>query len=191
MRKPILCWIHLLNCWWFSVNFRWRSSPILFRFCRLSLPWRTLVNRIVGDFNDIYCRSLKIAKRFSIANNYKKTNQIKRTWNKNRHEKKMRSKTLWNRGKPNFKLFVILKSPKFLKGPIFISIGNKVMLFVTRWWQALTISYLTDSFEIMIMPKEMFFLARFWQINSRVVFSIFGLKTKEILDSAVSLKGND
>ena len=88
VRKPIICWIHLLNCWWFAVNFRWRSSPILFRFCRLSLPWRTLVNRIVGDFNDIYCRSLKIAKRFSIANNCKKTNQIKRTWNKNRHEKK-------------------------------------------------------------------------------------------------------
>ena len=192
MRKPIICWIHLLNFWWFSVNFRWRSSPILFRFCRLSLPWRTLVNRIVGDFNDIYCRSLKIAKRFSIANNYKKTNQIKRTWNKNRHENKMRSKTLWNRGKPNLKLFVILKSPQFLKGPIFIAIGSKVMLFVTRWWQALTISYLTDSFEIIIIvPKEMFFLARFWQINSKVVFSIFGLKTKEILDSAVSLKGND
>ena len=193
MRKPIICLIQLLKCWWFAVNFRWRSSPILFRFCRLSLPWRTLVNRIVGDFNDICCRPLKIAKRFSIANNCKKTNQIKRTWNKNRHEKKMRSKTLWNRGKPNLKLFVILKSPQFLKGPIFIAIGNKVMLFVTRWWQALTISYLTDSFEIIIIivPKEMFFLARFWQINSKVVFSIFGLKTKEILDSAVSLKGND
>ena len=90
MRKPIICWIHLLNCWWFAVNSRSRSSPILFRFCRLSLPWRTLVNRIVGDFNDIYCRSLKIAKRFSIANNCKKTNQIKKTKNKNRHEKKPR-----------------------------------------------------------------------------------------------------
>ena len=106
-------------------------------------------------------------------------------------KKKMRSKTLWNRGKPNLKLLVILKSPQFLKGPIFIAIGNKVMLFVTRWWQALTISYLTDSFEIIIMPKEMFFLARLWQINSKVVFLIFGLKRKEILDSAVSLKGND
>ena len=137
MRKLIICWIQLLKCWWFSVNFRFG---------------------IVGNFNDIYCRSLKIAKRFSIANNCKKTNQIKRTWNKNRHEKKMRSKTLWNRGKPNLKLFVILKSPQFLKGPIFIAIGNKVMLFVTRWWQALTISYLTDSFEIIIMPKEMFFI---------------------------------
>ena len=88
MRKPIICLIQLLKCWWFAVNFRWRSSPILFRFCRLSLPWYTLVNCIVGDFNDNCCRSLKIAKRFSIANNCKKTKQIKRTWNKNRHEKK-------------------------------------------------------------------------------------------------------
>ena len=159
MRKPIICLIQLLKCWWFAVNFRWRSSPILFRFCRLNLPWYTLVNCIVGDFNDNCCRSLKIAKRFSIANNCTKTKQIKRTWNKNRHEKKKtRSRTLENREKPNLKLFIILKSPQFLKGPIFIAIGNKVMLFVTRWWQVLTISYLTDSFEIIIMPKEMFFI---------------------------------
>ena len=88
LRKPIICLIQLLKCWWFAVNFCWRSSPILFRFCRLSLPWYTLVNCIVGDFNNNCCRSLKIAKRFSIANNCKKTKQIKRTWNKNRHEKK-------------------------------------------------------------------------------------------------------
>ena len=32
-----------------------------------------------------------------------------------------------------------------------------VMLFVTRLLQALTISYVIDSFEIIMMPKEMFF----------------------------------
>ena len=32
------------------------------------------------------------------------------------------------------------------------------MLFVTRWLQALTISYLIGSFEIMMMPKDMFFV---------------------------------
>ena len=32
-----------------------------------------------------------------------------------------KGKTLQNRGKPNFKLFVILKSPEFLKGPNFIA----------------------------------------------------------------------
>ena len=45
------------------------------------------------------------------------------------------------------------------------------MLFVTRWLQALTISYLTDSFEIIKTPKEMFFLARLWKINSKVGFN--------------------
>ena len=48
------------------------------------------------------------------------------------------------------------------------------MLFVTRWLQALTISYLIDSFEIIVMPKEMYFFARLWQINSKVVFN-FGI----------------
>ena len=119
----------MINCWWFAINFRWRSSPILFRFCRWSLPWCTLVNRIVGVFNDIYCRSLKIAQRFSIANNCKATNQIKRTRNKNRYEKKAISKFLQNREKPNFKLFVIFKSPEFLKGPILTAIGYTV------WWR--------------------------------------------------------
>ena len=96
-------------------------------------------------------------------------------------KKKNEKKNSTEQRKPNFKLFVILKSPKFLKGPILTAIGNGVTLFVTRWWQALTISYLTDSFEIIIMPKEMFFLARLWQINSKVVFLIFALKRKEIL----------
>ena len=31
------------------------------------------------------------------------------------------------------------------------------MLLVTRWLQALTISYLIGLFEIVIMPKEIFF----------------------------------
>ena len=54
------------------------------------------------------------------------------------------------------------------------------MLFVTRWLQALTISYLIGSFEIM-MPKGMFFFsARLWLIYSTVVL-ICALKTMEIL----------
>ena len=124
-----------------------------------------------------------MAQRFSIANICKKkTKQTKEHEVKTGTKKKRaRSKTQQNREKPNFKLFVIRKSPKFLKGPILTAIGNGVTLFVTRWWQALTISYLTDSFEIIIMPKEMFFLARLWQINSKVVFLIFALKRKEIL----------
>ena len=44
-----------------------------------------------------------------------------------------------------------------------------IMLLVTRWLQALTISYLIGLFEIMIMPKEMFLLARLRQIHSTVV----------------------
>ena len=51
------------------------------------------------------------------------------------------------------------------------------MSFVTRLLQALTISYLIDSFEIIMMPKEMCFLARLWQTNSKVVFN-FGIKKK-------------
>ena len=53
-----------------------------------------------------------------------------------------------------------------------------VMSFVTRLLQALTISYLIDSFEIIMMPKEMFFLARLWQISSKVVFFNFRVKKK-------------
>ena len=92
-------------------------------------------------------------------------------------KKKVRSKTRQNGEKPNFKLFVILKSPQFLKGPILTAIGNGVTLFVTRWWQALTISYLTDSFEIMIMPKEMFFWHDYGKINSKAVLN-FRVKRK-------------
>ena len=50
-----------------------------------------------------------------------------------------------------------IKISEVFKGPILTAIGNKVTLFVTRWLQALTISYLIDSFEIIMMPKEMFF----------------------------------
>ena len=63
------------------------------------------------------------------------------------------------REKPNFyNCSKIIKSPEFLKGPIFTEIGKRGTLFVTRWLQVVTISYLTDSFEIIIMPKEMFFI---------------------------------
>ena len=87
----------------------------------------------------------------------KKQTKLKEHEIKTGTKKKARSKTRQNGEKPNFKLFVILKSPEFLKGPILTAIGNGVTLFVTRWWQALTISYLTDSFEIIIMPQEIFF----------------------------------
>ena len=90
----------------------------------------------------------------------------------------MRSRTLENREKPNLKLFIKLKSPQFLKGPIFIAIGNKVMLFVTRWWQVLTISYLTDSFEIIIMPKEMFYFGTIMANKFKSSFFNFRLKKK-------------
>ena len=54
------------------------------------------------------------------------------------------------------------------------------MLFVTRWLQALKISYLIGLFEIM-MPNDMFFFSAWlWQIYSTVVL-IYALKTKEIL----------
>ena len=87
----------------------------------------------------------------------KKQTKLKEHEIKTGTKKKARSKTRQNGEKPNFKLFVILKSPEFLKGPILTAIGNGVTLFVTRWWQALTISYLTNSFEIIEMPKEMLF----------------------------------
>ena len=35
--------------------------------------------------------------------------------------------------------------------------SETIMLFVTGWLQALTISYLIGSFEIMMMPKDIFF----------------------------------
>ena len=75
------------------------------------------------------------------------------------------------------KLFIILKSPQFLKGPIFIAIGDKVMLLVTRWWQVLTISYLTDSFEIIIMPKEMFYFGTI--MANKFKSSFFNIRVKK------------
>ena len=88
----------------------------------------------------------------------KKQTKLKEHEIKTGTKKKTRSKTRQNGEKPNFKLFVILKSSEFLKGPIFTEIGKRGTLFVTRWLQVVTISYLTDSFEIIIMPKEMFFI---------------------------------
>ena len=48
--RPISCLTQLLNCWWklCIINFRWRSSSVLFQFSQLNLPWCTLVNYIVG-----------------------------------------------------------------------------------------------------------------------------------------------
>ena len=157
----------MLNCWWFAINFRWRSSPILFRFCRLSLPWYTLFSCIVGVFNNICCRSLKSAKRFSIANNCKKTNQIKRTRNKNRYGKKSEKNNWTEQRKTNLftspeknQIFITVRNTKIsgvFKRTNFTAIGKRGTLFVTRWLQVVTISYFTDSFGIIMMAKERFF----------------------------------
>ena len=77
---------------------------------------------------------------------------------------------LFRREKPNFKLFVILKPPEFLKGPIVTAIGNRVTLFVTRWWQALTISYLINSYEIIMIPKQMFFFGTIMANKFKISF---------------------
>ena len=53
------------------------------------------------------------------------------------------------------------------------------MLFVTRWLQALTISYLIGSFEIMMMPKDMFF---FGTIMANLFNSSFNLRIKNKRD---------
>ena len=49
------------------------------------------------------------------------------------------------------------------------------MLLVTRWLQALTISYLIGLFEIMIMPKEMFLLGT---ITANTFNGSFNLRIK-------------
>ena len=97
-------------------------------------------------------------------------------------------KSRQKKDKRNIKLVVILKSPEFLKRTNFDSYpfqqsndaSRIIMLLVTRWLQALTISYLIGLFEIMIMPKEMFFSARLRHINLMVVL-FCALKTEEIL----------
>ena len=85
---------------------------------------------------------------------------------------------------------MILESPEFLKKTNFYryrfqqsndaSTCKIIMLLVTRWLQALTISYLIGLFEIVIMPKEFFFGARLRQIHSTVVL-FCALKIEEIL----------
>ena len=50
-----------------------------------------------------------------------------------------------------------------------------ITLFVTRWLQALTISYLIGSFEIMTMSKDMFF---FRTIMENVFNRSFNLRIK-------------
>ena len=104
------------------------------------------------------------------------------------HEIKTGTKKKKREAKPDRteknQIFITVRNTKIsgvFKRTNFTAIGKRGTLFVTRWLQVVTISYLTDSFEIIIMPKEMFFLARLWQINSKVVFLIFALKRKEIL----------
>ena len=46
------------------------------------------------------------------------------------------------------------------------------MLFVTRWLQALTISYLIGSFEIMMMPKDKFFFGTIVANKSKISFPL-------------------
>ena len=116
-----------------------------------------------------------------------KTNQNK-TRNKNRCEKNWaRGKTRQKKDKLNIELFVmpnlrISKSTNFDSSRLQQSsdASKIITLFVTLWLQALTISYLIGSFEIMMMPEDMFFSARLWQIYSTVIL-ICALKTKEIL----------
>ena len=50
-----------------------------------------------------------------------------------------------------------------------------ITLFVTRWLQALTISFLIDSFEIIMMPKDMFFSGT---IMANLFNSSFNLRVK-------------
>ena len=94
------------------------------------------------------------------------------------------SKTRQKKDKRNVKLVVILESPESNFDNFRFQQSNDaskiIMLLVTRWLQALTISYLIGLFEIMIMPKEMFLLARLRQIHSTVVL-FCALKIKEIL----------
>ena len=144
----------MLNCWWFAFNFRWRSSPILFQFCRLSLPRCSLFSCIVGVFTNICCWSLKSAKRFSIASNCKnKTKQ-----NKTKHEIKTGTKKTGelklDRTEKNqilncsqyCNLQSFYKDQFWQKSVLQSDDARKiVMSFVTRLLQALTISYLIDS----------------------------------------------
>ena len=70
------------------------------------------------------------------------------------------SKTRQKKDKRNVKLVVILESPESNFDNFRFQQSNDaskiIMLLVTRWLQALTISYLIGVFEIMIMPREMF-----------------------------------
>ena len=70
------------------------------------------------------------------------------------------SKTRQKKDKRNVKLVVILESPESNFDNFRFQQSNDaskiIMLLVTRWLQALTISYLIGVFEIMIMRIEMF-----------------------------------
>ena len=114
MRKPTNGLIHLLNCWWFAINFRWRSSLILFRFCRFSFLWCPLSQSHCRRFNFFFCRSLKIAQRFSIVNNcLKERNKTKE------HEIKTGTKNSTEQRKTKFLTIRYTKFSRGSKGPIF------------------------------------------------------------------------
>ena len=76
-----------------------------------------------------------------------------------------RGKTRQKKDKLNIELFVMLnlrisKSTNFDSSRLQQSsdASKIITLSVTRWLPALTISYLIGSFEIMMMPKDMFFV---------------------------------
>ena len=111
-----------------------------------------------------------------------KTNQNK-TRNKNRCEKNWaRGKTRQKKDKLNIELFVMLnlrisKSTNFDSSRLQQSsdASKIITLFVTRWLPALMISYLIGSFEIMMMPEDMFL---FGTIMANLFNSSFYLRIK-------------
>ena len=93
-----------------------------------------------------------------------------------------RGKTRQEKDKLNIELFVMLnlrisKSTNFDMSHLQQSsdASKIITLFVTRWLQALTISYLIGSFEIMMMPKVMF---PFGTIMENVFNRSFNLRIK-------------
>ena len=111
-----------------------------------------------------------------------KTNQNK-TRNENECEKnRARGKTRQKKDKLNIELFVMLnlrisKSTNFDSSRLQQSsdASKIITLFVTRWLPALMISYLIGSFEIMMMPEDMFL---FGTIMANLFNSSFYLRIK-------------
>ena len=86
------------------------------------------------------------------------------------------SKTRQKKDKRNVKLVVILKSPESnfdnFRFQQSYDASKIIMLLVTRWLQALTISYLIGVFEIMIMPIEMFGTVTAKKFNGNFILRI-------------------